>query len=624
MNYFRTFATFFCKKKKSTENKKIIKYQPIKIKILMKKCYNFLMALATIVLCLGVNFASAQEIIFSEDFATVTGSGTQQCETSGTALTSPSSSTTLQDVLPGWTGDYVYPANGKVKLSTGSNAGWLQTPDIDLTNYPSVRISFQARAWNGSDATTMTVLVGDAEYEITGLPNSGSTSNVECDLASFSIIATGGSEKAIKFQAVNRLFIDNIVVTPATTPVIEVQGTTTFTNVPVNQEVSGSLTVLGYNLTAGATTEVSLTGATEFTLSAGSYSNDDLMSEEGVTLPFTFSAAEAGTYTTTVSFSNSDLAEATTVTLTATVISVNEITTIAGLRALVDNSNVDVQTTDSVFYKYTGHAYVTQAFQTGNNTKWMQDSTGAVQLYDPDGHLSNVAQGVEITNVVGWIVNYYGYVELNVKADIANSDINAFPSNIPEPVTITIEQLLDQTYMDGIQGQLVKMENVTFNETGTFDRYGFYTVTHDGTTDTAVYVTSNFDNIKGQDVPTDAVNIIGVNMRTAAYSNGYQSPRLPSRYYILPRELAPVTGISENGKTLVSVYPNPTTDNVTLNIGGEATTVSVYNVMGTLVSTQSVSYGANTVNMSSMPAGVYFLRITNGNEAVGTVKVVRQ
>ena len=174
---------------------------------------------------------------------------------------------------------------------------------------------------------------------------------------------------------------------------------------------------------------------------------------------------------------------------------------------------------------------------------------------------------------------------------------------------------------------MIKLENVTFNQTGSFEAYKLYTVTQGETTDTAVYVTGYYDNTLSSEnvqIPTEAKNIIGVNMRTAAYSAGQNSARLPSRYYILPNEFEAITGISENGKTAVAVYPNPTSDNVILTIGGDATTVSVYNVMGTLVSTQSVSYGANTVNMSSMPAGVYFLRITNGNEAVGTVKVVRQ
>ena len=590
----------------------------------MKKCYNFLMVLATVVLCLGVNFASAQEPLFSEDFSGVTGSGTQQCEANSSTITN-----TLDNFLqqPGWSGDYVYPANGKVKLGTGSANGWIETPAIDLNGVGSIRIVFDARAWNtntASDGTTMTVTVNGTSYLVEGLANSGSTQDVQCDLTTFEVIAAGGGATTIRFEGSPRAFLDNVAVFAATDPTISVQGTTSFTNVPVNQQCSSNLTVKGFNLTAGGTTEVALSGDTQFAISASSYSNDDLMSEDGVSLPFIFSAAEAGDYTATLSFTNSDLTDAFTITLTATVINVNEIATIAGLRALIDNSNVNQNFTDSVFYKYVGHAYVTQVFQSGSNTKWIQDETGAVQLYDPDGHLTNVAQGMEITNLVGKMCNYFGYIEMNVQAPLANSDINAFPTTIPEPVAITLEQLEDQTYMDGIQGQLVKMENVTFNQTGTFDRYGFYTVTQNGSTDTAVYVTSNYDNIKGQDIPTTACNIIGVNMRTAAYSNGYGSDRLPSRYYILPREVTPVTGISENGKTNVSVYPNPTADNVTLTIGGEATTVSVYNVMGTLVSTQSVSYGANTVNMSSMPAGVYFLRITNGNEAVGTVKVVRQ
>lgn len=588
----------------------------------MKKCNNFLMVLATIVLCLGVSFASAQEPLFSEDFSGVTGSGTQQCEANGSTITN-----TLDNFLqqPGWSGDYVYPANGKVKLGTGSANGWIETPAIDLNGVGSIRIVFDARAWNtnnASDGTTMTVTVNGTSYLVEGLANSGSTQDVQCDLTTFEVIAAGGGSTTIRFEGSPRAFLDNVAVYAATDPTISVQGTTSFTNVPVNQQCSSNLTVKGFNLTAGGTTEVALSGDSQFTISASSYSNDDLMSEDGVSLPFIFSAAEAGSYTATLSLTNSDAAA--TVTLSATVIEITEVPTIADLRALINNSDVNQNYTDSVFYKYTGHGFVTQVFKSGSSTKWIQDESGAIQLYDPDGYLSNVAQGMEITNVVGKMVNYYGYVEMNVQSALATTDINAFPTNIPEALAITLEQLQDQTYMDAIQGQLVKLENVTFSATGTFTKQTRYVLSQGGVTDTAVYFTGAYDTQVGADIPTTACNIIGVNMRTAAYSAGYGTPRVDSRYYILPREFAPVTGISENGTTRVSVYPNPASDNVTLTIGGDATTVSVYNVMGTLVSTQPVSCGANTVNMSSLPAGVYFLRITNGNEAVGTVKVVRQ
>lgn len=586
----------------------------------MKKCYNFLMVLATVVLCLGVNFASAQEPILQEDFSALeaSGSGTSvQCENHGTDIAS-----SLSDYLPGWSGQYVYQANGKAKLGKSSAGGWLETPSIDLTDYESVRISFQAMVWSGTnDQTKVTVYVDTVEYVIENVPK---TTEVECVPADFFLIVPGGREVTIRFEGHPRFFLDNVVIAPATSPLIEVQGTTTFNNVPANQQLSESLTVHGYNLTAGENTTVAISGDSQFAIETTSLSNDDLMGEEGVNLPFTFSAEEAGTYTATVSFSNSDLAEAVTVSLTVNVIATNEIATIAGLRALLDLSDVNANITDSVFYKYTGHAYVTQAFQSGSYTKWMQDETGAIQLYDPAGHLANVAEGMEITNVVGWLTNYFGYAEMNVKAGLANTDINAFPTNIPEPVTVTLAQLRDQTYMDGIQGQLVRMENVTFSQTGTFDRYGFYTITQEGSTDTVIYVTSNYDNIKGQEIPTGAKNILGVNMRTAAYSNGYNSDRLPSRYYIIPREFEEIAGISENGKTAYSVYPNPTSDNITLNISGEATHATLYNVMGMQVADQTVTVGANTVNMSQLPAGVYFLRIFNGNETTATLKVVRR
>ena len=597
----------------------------------MKKCYNFLMVLATIVLCLGVNFASAQTVILSENFDAVTGGNSNntntQCYAGSGTITNG-----LDTILPGWSGEWVYPAIGKVKLGKKSNnacvSGYLQLDTIDLTAYESVRIAFQAKSWNGSDPTTMTVYVDTIAYEITGLPNTGSSDAEACDLADFSIIAAGGAVRAIRFESDCRMFLDNVVITSATDPMLVTQGTTNFSNLSVNQEVSGSVTVKGYNLPADTTVAVVMVGDTLFSTPVTTLTTDTLMSENGVTVPFTFSAPAAGNYAATMLFINDELFDTVRVALTANVVSINEISTIAGLRALINTSNVEAHTTDSVFYKYTGHAYITVVGRPKDNviqSKWMQDSTGAIQLYDPTGLLANVNQGVEITNVVGWVENYFGYAEFNVKAGIANSDINAFPTTIPAPITITLAQLHDQTYMDSIQGQLVRMENVTFDQTGTFDRLNFYTVTENGTSDTACYFPTNYHPLSTTEIPTTAVNIIGVNWRTSVQlTSNAQGPRLPSRYFIIPSKLEPVTGISENGKTSIIVYPNPTADNVTLTIDGDATTVSVYNMMGARVSTQSVSYGANTVNMSSMPAGVYFLRITNGNEAVGTVKVVRQ
>ena len=305
----------------------------------MKKCYNFLMVLATVVLCLGVNFASAQDPIFSEDFSAVTGGNPNnintQCYAGSGTITNH-----LDSILPGWSGDWVYPAIGKVKIGKSAEGGWLAYT-LDLTNYESVRISFQAKAWNGSDPTTMTVYVGETAYPITDLPHTTSSNDAEaCDLADFSIVAAGGGEKVLRFESVKRIFLDNVVVTSATEPMIDAQGTTSFNNIAINQEVSGNLTVIGYNLTEGGTTAVALTGDNQFATEVTSLSNDDLMGEDGVALPFTFSAEEAGTYTATLSFTNDDLAEAVTVTLTANVIVMDSLRKFSSLFAKVEPENM--------------------------------------------------------------------------------------------------------------------------------------------------------------------------------------------------------------------------------------------------------------------------------------------
>ena len=55
-----------------------------------------------------------------------------------------------------------------------------------------------------------------------------------------------------------------------------------------------------------------------------------------------------------------------------------------------------------------------------------------------------------------------------------------------------------------------------------------------------------------------------------------------------------------------------------------ATHAAIYNMMGELVDSQAINNGANTIKMSQLSQGVYFICIFNGNEMVGKTKVVRQ
>ena len=68
-----------------------------------------------------------------------------------------------------------------------------------------------------------------------------------------------------------------------------------------------------------------------------------------------------------------------------------------------------------------------------------------------------------------------------------------------------------------------------------------------------------------------------------------------------------VDGMAETEDNRVEVYPNPASE--TLRVEGlEATEIQVYNALGQLVKEVR---GANEVNVSGLPEGLYLLRITD-------------
>ena len=67
-------------------------------------------------------------------------------------------------------------------------------------------------------------------------------------------------------------------------------------------------------------------------------------------------------------------------------------------------------------------------------------------------------------------------------------------------------------------------------------------------------------------------------------------------------------GVSEvNHNTRMTIYPNPAVDqlNVTLSKNAE---IAVFNIMGQVVLTQEGHAGANTLDLSNLNAGVYFVK----------------
>lgn len=73
------------------------------------------------------------------------------------------------------------------------------------------------------------------------------------------------------------------------------------------------------------------------------------------------------------------------------------------------------------------------------------------------------------------------------------------------------------------------------------------------------------------------------------------------------------TGITQQSNEQFNVYPNPTNGSVQIETV-EKITVQIFNSIGVLVSTQELQEGLNQVDLSTFPAGIYFLQGKSENK----------
>ncbi len=95
-----------------------------------------------------------------------------------------------------------------------------------------------------------------------------------------------------------------------------------------------------------------------------------------------------------------------------------------------------------------------------------------------------------------------------------------------------------------------------------------------------------------------------------------------------PYEISVVTAIKEaTGITLsVSAYPNPTTDNLTLEVKEfEISNLSfqLYDMSGKLLQNQKITYSQTSIVMSNLAPATYFVKVIQSNIEIKTFKIIK-
>ncbi|MEX0719492.1 MAG: chitobiase/beta-hexosaminidase C-terminal domain-containing protein [Balneolaceae bacterium] len=260
-------------------------------------------------------------------------------------------------------------------------------------------------------------------------------------------------------------------------------------------------------------------------------------------------------------------------------------------------------------YRYNGDAVVTYT-HSNRNQIFIMDDTGGMLIDDPDNIIvTEYEAGDVMTGLLGSLSEFNGLFQFRPLADpgapTGQEDVT--------PVEITLNDLEDQH-----KSMLVTIEDVSFEDTGTFEGGTDYNITDPSLADgEAVNFRTNFGGADyiGEEIPGEPVTMTAI---VGYYGDFQLTPRSASD---MGSTVSNERDDSPNKFALEQNYPNPF--NPTTNIRYSVADVSdvslvIYDILGRKVATlvnEVKAPGAYTVNFdaSRLGSGAYFYRIDAGD-----------
>lgn len=95
-----------------------------------------------------------------------------------------------------------------------------------------------------------------------------------------------------------------------------------------------------------------------------------------------------------------------------------------------------------------------------------------------------------------------------------------------------------------------------------------------------------------------------------------------------PYEISVVTSISEasNINLTALVYPNPTTDGLTLSVSDfnkENLIYQVVDINGKLLQSEKIASNQMSISLTNLAAATYFLKVSMNNQEIKTFKIIK-
>lgn len=224
------------------------------------------------------------------------------------------------------------------------------------------------------------------------------------------------------------------------------------------------------------------------------------------------------------------------------------------------------------------------------------NGTDTMNYYNRFSSITNDPAAGETGSITGFLANYNGQVQLYPRDD------NDFTTQTMEQVATPVITPASGTYEGSVEVSI---------SCATEGAIIYYTM--DGTDPD-----ENSGDYGGSFViAATSVQAAPVTVKAIAMKEGMTNSEVATATYDI------TTGISDM-KQNVSIYPNPTNGDVTLDLSGlNAKTVELFSMNGQLLNTVVPTDETMTLSMNQYAAGIYFVRIHTDN-GITTQKIVKK